>query len=316
MVQIAEGSYTSDGLARNVTSPGWAADFVIVKGGANRGVFWTKDMPAASLKGATGAIVLQNADGITQHASGFTVAADNAGAATRINVSGTVYHWIAFRDNAATDFSVYSFTGNATAETKATGSTLSGTPNAAFLLPGSTANARAVYWAASTMTAANSKQLASSAGTGFITGLVSGGISVSTSASVNASGETYYVVVMKDVAGLIKLLTYTSQASGFTVSGAGFAPGTIFGNVENAASEAYFRGSAQTGDNAYGMAATNTASGRITAKTADGFTVGTSALTNDTAVARPYHALAFLSGTSSAPAGGAGNQRLLMMGVG
>lgn len=303
MVQIESGSFTSDGLARNISPFGAGINdkmLVIVKGGAQKGAFWTTDMPAGSLKAATGAVILQAADGIRQHADGITIDADNAGAVTRINISGTLYHWTIIRDNGDGDFTVFSYTGNATAESK-TDADFTGTPNVAFVFPASVATGRAIYWAASTMVAGQSKQLASTSESSRITGLVSGGISVGTGAQVNASGETYYVALLKDVAGLVKLLTYTSQATGHSITGAGFDPEIFLVNVENSSSEMAFRGKDQTGDAAYGMGATNTATARITAEITDGFSVGTAALTNDTVTPRPYHALVLKDGGAEPP---------------
>lgn len=308
-MQISSGSYSATGSAVDITGPGWQADIVLVKGGTQRGVIWTRAMPAGSLKALSGSLVMQAADGITAHASGFSVAADNAGAATRINISGTTYYWIAIRDNGAGDCAVGSYTGNGGTQTftsHAIGS-LTAAPTIVWAIPGSTSTARAASFTTRTFTTGQYKVLTGAAGPSGITALVTGGFSVGASGNTNANTETYYYAALSDATGLVKTMSYTSIVAGGddrVITGLGFDPQNVFVNVDNASYIAALRFKDQSGDVTTLLDTSAAPANVIQSFVTDGFTIGTNNSVNDQATARPYHVWAMRDGTSTGGGGG------------
>lgn len=297
------GSYTGNGTTQNVTAPGAAAGLVLIKVAGSIAAMWCSAMPAASYKAATGSTALVTTNGITQHASGFTVGSD-----ATINANGLTYDYVCVCDNADGNFSAISYTGNATDNRDLTLTGLSGTPDAAWVL-GDTA--QPVARRTSTMSGDQSGTYTTSLTTNLIQAFGSGTIQVGTSAIVNGNGITYYAVALKAVVGLFAVVTYTGDGTdNRDITGVGFSPDNII-TKSASTDEPPFYPKRFTTDTCHHLTASADASDRIQARVSDGFTVGANVRVNANGVA--YHATAWKDGTTAPPTS---TNRLLSLGVG
>lgn len=309
---IKHGSYTGNGTTQDLTALGAAATFVLVKTSAQIAALWTSTMPAASFKPATGSSALTTTNGITQHASGFTV-----GSAANVNTNATTYDYVAISDNADGNVSVGSYVGNGSDNRNITLSGFSGTPDLVLVL-GDTAQPTA--WRTSAMSGDSSQTFGTSLTTNIIQAFGSGNFQVGTSAIVNTATATptYYYLALKNVANLFKVLDDGSNRAYLgdttdnrTITGAGFQPDSILVKSVSTDEPCWYAARFTT-DTCHHLTASADASDRIQARASDGFQVGTNVRVNS---AQNYHALAFKDGTAAAaPVSPSGS--LLLLGVG
>src|SRR5581483_10188171 len=300
-VIIASGNYTGNGSTQDVTGLGAPAGLVLIKGGSSIAPMWCSAMPAGSYKAATGSTALVTTNGITQHASGFTVGSD-----ATINTNAVVYDWWAISDNSAGDFSAITYTGNATDNRDLTMTGLTGTADAAWIL-GDTAQPTARR--TSTMSGDSSGTYTTSLTTNLIQAFGSGTIQVGTSAIVNGNGITYYAVAVKAVTGLLAVLTYTGDGTDSrNITGAGFSPDNII-TKSASTDEPPFYPKRFTTDTCHHLTASADNSDRIQARVSDGFQAGTNTRVNANGVV--YHALLLKDGSSAPPPTVSGRLMLL-----
>jgi hypothetical protein len=306
-MQIASGSDTGNGTSQNITTPGWAADVVLVKGGSSVMQLWTSAMGATSCKPLTGSTALDATTGVSQHASGFTVAGNAA-----INTNATTYYWLAIRDDGTADFQVGSYTGNGGDSRNLT--PLDFDPNLVII---ASATTNAMVFRTSTMSGDASTTFNGTPGINVIQSFITNGWQVGTDASVNTNAVTYYYAAFKN-SDLFKVLddgsnrAYQGNATdNRTITGAGFQPDAFALTKAVSSLVATTRFKAHTGDQSADVdAASSTATDRIQAFAADGFQVGAATRVNSNGV--DYHAFVFKEGTSTGGGGGgAGHGQLL-----
>jgi hypothetical protein len=298
-MQIAYGTYTGNGTSQDITGPGWAADFVWIKGGSSIAQLWTSTMGATSCKPATGSTALDTTTGVSQHASGFTVAGNAA-----INTNAATYYYLAIRDNGIADFQVGSYTGNGSDNRDL--ALLDFDPNAVFVM---SAGADPVAMRLSTMTGDQSCVFNGALSANLIQNIITNGWQTGNSTTVNnADARTYYYVAAKN-STLLHVIDDASNRSyvgdgtdSRTITGAGFTP-DAFALVKAATSiVATARFGSHAGDQSADVdAASSTSADRIQAFAADGFEVGTATRVNTNGT--NYHAIVMKAGTVAAPSG-------------
>jgi hypothetical protein len=254
-----------------------------------------------SVKPLTGSTAIDTTTGISQHASGFTVAGNAA-----INTNATTYYWLAVRDDGSADFQVGSYTGNGGNPRSLT--LLDFTPNALFLMSESTDPAALRM---STMSGDASCLFNGSISANIIESFITNGWTVGNSGSANTNGRVYYYAAFKD-SDIFKVLddgnnrAYQGNSTAGsndnrTITGAGFTP-DAFAFVKNSGSVvSTARFKAHVGDQSADFdSGSSTGSDRIQAFASDGFQVGTQARVNTAGT--DYHALVAKEGTSTPPA--------------
>ena len=111
-MQQATGAYTGNGTSQAITGLGFAPDFVIVRGRTDGDISQctvarTKDMTSTYGLGRQ-TIPPWYANAVTSlDADGFTVGTED-----KVNKSGWLYYWVAFRNSGAGDFVIGKYTGD------------------------------------------------------------------------------------------------------------------------------------------------------------------------------------------------------------
>ena len=112
-----------------------------------------------------------------------------------------------------------------------------------------------------------------------ITGILSNGFSVGSGASVNASGDTYHYVAIKNKSGEIATGSYTGNGVDNTnITGLSFQPDFVWVLIPGVAS--IWRTSTMTGDNSMPFTSTGLVADCIQALNSNGFQIGTDARVN------------------------------------
>ncbi len=298
-MKIASGSYSGNGTSQDVTGLGAAADLVIIKGGSIIATIWTSTMGAGARKPMTGATAV-GANGVTQHASGFSVGSDAA-----VNTNATTYYYVAIQDNAVADFQVGSYTGNGSDGRSLT--PLDFDPNLVII---ASAGADACTFRVSTHNGDQSALLTGTTVSDHIQSFVTNGWTVGTNSRVNnADARTYYYAAIKNTTNLFKVIDDGSNRAylgdGATdnrsITGAGFQPDAlaVVKSTGNFVGVARFK--AHTGDQTAEFdTGSSTQTDRIQAYEADGFQIG---LSNRVATnATDHHAFVLKEGSSAAAA--------------
>lgn len=249
-------------------------------------------MDATHSKPLVGATAMLTTGITSLDANGFTV-----GTSTSVNTNGSIYFYIALRDNGAGDFYVGNYTGNNTDDRTIDASAgISGTPNVVITM--SEAAQRAA-WCSSTMTAGQSQTTNEAQTTNLIQALSSGGFQVGTDLTVNEDTVDFHYMVFKDVANVFKAFSYTGNGSDNTsITGVGFRSHNMC--VQNASAGAeimVIRFKAQAGDLSNDLQASEAAN-LIQRFESDGMQVGNDSQVNTSTVV--YHGFAMRDGETGA----------------
>lgn len=289
-MQLAIGNYTGSGSDGNgITGIGFQPDFVMVKDGAQGICYCSSSMGAGNSllsNAATGFI----ATGIKSlDSGGFTL-----GTSASANSAATRYDYIALRNNNAGDFAVGSYAGNGVADTPIT---VGFQPN--IVLVGSIQSV--IFLRTSDMATNNSYRMDGAAGAdaNSIKTLTATGFTVGTSAAANSNGVTYYYIAIKSTTGLVNTNTFTGNGTSLSFTGMGFQPQTVTVKANAAVTGCIgFSGLLST---VYDWGNGGNSNARITSLDTDGYSVGSNAQANDSAVA--MFGFGLKAGTSLPPSG-------------
>jgi hypothetical protein len=281
LLRMASGFYAGNGADDRAISAGFQPDLVIVKDGGNReGVARTSTMPGDASK-PMGTLTGLEADHIQSlTASGFTIGTNN-----KVNENGKIYYWTAFMASGQT-MKVGSYPGNATGQ-PITGAGFS--PEYVAVL-GATPQ-RAVQ-----RFSGMSRTFRFDAGTGTTTGITSldaDGFTVGTDLEVNAAATTYHYVAFNDIAGSIKVGSYSGTGGdNRNITPPNFQPGYVLIRANDTVTgrPTAHRPASLAGDSTLFFAGSASAADRIQALQAAGFQLGTSGNVNANTI--PYHYLA------------------------
>ena len=294
-MQIKSGSYAGTGIAQSITGVGFQPVAVFIKGsGATISVVCMASMGADQTKPITGSSALF-AGGVTSlDADGFTVGTDS-----RVNAAATTNYWIAFGDNGVPDLHQSSYVGDGGNDRSITGSGFQ--PDQVFT--GSATTAGGLIWRASSMGADASQGFAQALTADQIQAMEADGFQVGTSSNANANLVTYHYLCLKDVANLVKTLSYTGNgADGRSLADMTFQPDNVITKSATNTNGGRIRFKDQVGDLTFPFSGAAAAANNIQALEADGFQVGTAANVNENTIV--FHTLRLKDGTSSAAASG------------
>lgn len=288
------GTYTGDGNSTHaLTSTGFTPSLVVIKGSSTTtAAYKSASMPTNDSQSFSSANEVSDGTVFkTLDSTGFTV-----GNATRVNSSSTNYWFFAFKTT-SNAFSEGSFTGD-------------GLDNKAITAPGykpnyvwlKNANATTPIRTEFNLTETNGDYSGtfsdSNNTTGEIKSLDSTGFTVGTAASANESGKTLYWMAFGGASTPSGSGTYSMKVGSFTgtgsaqsITGIGFTPDLVIIKDSTAASHAVFRTTLMKGDSTayFGNTAVNFTGG-ITSLDSGGFTLGTDATVNSSAVVYYYQA--------------------------
>jgi hypothetical protein len=292
LLRMASGSYTGNAGDNRAISVGFQPDLVIVKHTSFReGVARTSTMPADASK-PMGTLTGLQADNIQSFtASGFVI-----GTNVRVNETGGIYHWTAFKASGQT-VKLGSYSGNAT------GQPITGVGFSPELVAVLGATPQRAVHRFSGMT----RTYRFDTGTGTTTGITSldaDGFTVGTDLEVNAAATTYHYAAFNDVAGSIKVGSYSGNGGdNRDITGVNFQPGYVLIRANDTVTgrPAVHRPASLAGDNSLFFAGAAAAADRIQALQADGFQLGASGNVNATTIAYHYLAVANTAGGCSLP---------------
>ena len=290
-MQVKTGTYTGDGIVdKSITGVGFQPNFVLIKGGSNLAVMTTSTMGADLTKDVRNAAA-PFAGGIKSLAAdGFTLGTD-----AKVNASGTVYYYLAVRDNGAGDFAVGSYAGNGADARQITG--VGFQPDAVIIASRGT---HAATWRTSDMSGDNSQQFNNTLVANYIQALNADGFELGTNSIVNGAAVTYDWIAIKNTASLFKVLTYTGNAvDSRSITGCGFQPDFAYSKPATFTSSGPLRFKDHVGDSSSLLSAVADAVNRIQAFEADGIQIGTNVEVNSDTIV--YNAMFFKDGTSSPP---------------
>ena len=220
------GTYTGTGAALAITGLGFQPDFIIIaRGASNEGKFYQRTLlGVGNYQHLHNAIAVVDTESVTAFdADGFTL-----GTSTASNDTGVVYRYIAWKAVAAFSAGI-AYTGTGVAKTEAHG--LGATPNIIAVKNSAAAIAWGLYLSA--VASPETKRfswvatLPTVSTTSWNDTVPDGtNITVGTATQTNVLAGTYIGYTMADVAGVVKIGTYTGNgnASGPVVSGLGFSP--------------------------------------------------------------------------------------------
>lgn len=94
---LVVGQYTGNGTSQDITTPGWTPDLVIIVGASatEAPVIWIDNYPDGSFQRVGGNNLAVLSNGVSDHASGFSVGSANA-----VNESGVEFYYLAFKEAA------------------------------------------------------------------------------------------------------------------------------------------------------------------------------------------------------------------------
>lgn len=195
---VKTGTYTGTGASNPITGFGFAPVFLWIKrhGATSPSVQVIKTGGVSHSK-ANGANAVVNDTNITLDADGFTLVGNDA----TFNTNGGTYEYIAVGAEAA-DMAVFEYAGDTT-DNRTVGS-FSFTPDLVFVLPSSTV--RPAWRCDQTAGDLSHDRYDRDVVANAVQALQSGSIQVGT--SLNASATTYYVAVLKKVAGVLSTAEY------------------------------------------------------------------------------------------------------------
>ncbi|MCP4205280.1 MAG: hypothetical protein GY769_25500, partial [bacterium] len=222
---VVTGSYVGDGVDGNsITGVGFQPDFVIVKQEASgrntvaRSSAMSGDVTKSFVDG-----LVEFANGIESlDANGFTVGSD-----ATVNTSGQTYHWIAFKETAG-EMTVGSYTGDGLDNRSIAGFGFQ--PDYAIVMGG---GARESVQRFQGQVGDASLEIGSSAVlSNVIQAFEADGIQVGSDSRVNQSGEPYYYVAWKEVAGTTAFGTYSGNGTdNRAITDVGFEPDYVLVKV-------------------------------------------------------------------------------------
>lgn len=264
-MQIAVGTYTGNGSSsRDITGVGFDPDAVILLKEA------TDD---DGYRDTDGAVTLSNGMGGSPSAlitDGFSVGSSE-------NTNGVVFHWVAFRDNGASDFKIGSYVGDGTDNRSITGF---GFKPTIVIAKVSTPRMKEAGSGDTADRTRSCHQYYGSAN--YIQKLEADGIEVGT--SLNSNGITYKYVAWKEVANVCKSSNYTGNGTDNRDIDIGFQPDMVWVSADEYESPGSgIRTSTYSGDKTTptydrsGEPITNA----IQAFNANGFQVGTRTFVNE-----------------------------------
>lgn len=288
------GTYTGNGAASRAIATGFQPDMVTVKRSTAVGAHFRT---AAMTANRTEFFTTSAADTAGNYIASFAPTAFNVGATDNVNAG--VYNFFAFRGGAGS-FAQGTYAGNAADNRNITG--LGFQPDL-VLVKNSTSN-----------TANNRRSIMSgdkhfgdlssyasdavADAVDMVQAMQSDGFQVGTGVNVNQTGVTVYWFAFGGTpsptgSGSFEMAqgSYTGNGAARSISGLGFAPDLVM-IKDNAANFAVFRIRQMAGDaTAYFASATADFTGGITALGVDGFSLGTSTITNTNG--NTYHWQAF-----------------------
>ena len=266
-LQMQTGSYVGDGTdARGITGLGFQPDFIIIKSesAAYSTVVRTSSMTGDATKALVGGLPIF-ADGIESlDADGFTVGTDG-----RVNAGGETYHWTAF-SAAAGEMVVGSYTGDGTDDRSVSGFGLQA-DYAIVMGEGAHESVQRFQ----DQVGDTSLEVGSSAVlTNVIQAFEADGLQIGSDVRVNQSGQEYFYVAWKEVAGKTDFGTYAGDGTDDrSISGVGFQPDYVLVKIEGGG-DAIHHPDSLTGDNSLGTGTDGTFADGVQQFTADGFEVG------------------------------------------
>ncbi|MGB6045519.1 MAG: DUF4347 domain-containing protein, partial [Pirellulales bacterium] len=272
-MQMITGSYVGDGVdGRGITGLGFDPDLVIIKQGASG------QNTVARTSAMTGDVTKSFVDGIAEFANGieslngdgFTVGTD-----ATVNSSGQTYYWTAFKA-AAGEMSVGSYTGDGLDDRSITGV---GFQADYAIVMGAGAHESVQRFqdqsGDASLEVGSSSPLAN-----VIQAFEADGFQVGSDSRVNQSGQDYYYVAWKEVAGKTAFGTYTGDdADNRAITDVGFQPEYVLTRME-AGGDSVHRPDSLTGDNTLGIGSDGAFADGIQQYLPTGFEVGSHIIVN------------------------------------
>jgi len=286
-IKMASGSYTGDATDNRSIAVGFQPDYVIVKDTNNTEGAARSSSMVGDVSKPMGSLTAFTADHVQSlTATGFTIGTNN-----RVNRSGRIYHWVAFKANSQA-MKVGTYNGNGTTQS-ITG--VGFQPELVILMGNNAQRAAARYSGAA-------RTYGFDASTGVTTGVTAfsaDGFTVGAAAEANSNGVAYHYVAFNDVANSISVGSYAgNNTDNRSIATPNFQPEFVMVGADDAATgrSANWRPSSLAGDSTQLFTATAAGTNRIQALQATGFQLGTSTDVNANAVNYNYIAV-----RSSAP---------------
>lgn len=274
------GSYTGSGENRMISNLDFKPDLVIIKGGANLGVFRTSLMAgdstaylASATANTTNMITSINPDGFS------------LGTNATVNAAATVYYWTAYgnawnsvTNSGSSDFYIGSYTGNLIDNRNITRLPFQADLVTVKALTGSLIGFFKTSAMGSSATDLTGFLSAAAETTNYIQALQSDGFQIGNIAAANTANTVYYYFGFKSGSNF-GVGTYQGNGSTQSIN-VGFQPNAIWSKIITNAQAAAYRTSEGAADSALPLSASGSVTGAITSITATGFNLGSNALTN------------------------------------
>ncbi|MBI5699938.1 Ig-like domain-containing protein [Candidatus Saganbacteria bacterium] len=275
---MSSGSYLGNGTSMSITSVGFRPDLVIVKSdtAAGYGVFATSKMTPDSTAYLANAAA-NFSDGITS----LTGTGFNIGANAAVNTVGITYRWTAFGNSGSTNFVVGSYTGTSTGVGVGDNRSIPALDFTPDIVAIKRDGASLGVFRTASIAGDNTAYFSVTADTAdVIQALETTGFQVGTNAQANTAANLYHYFAFKATTDQFKESTYVGNATdNRNITGVGFIPGLLLiKRPEGTANtNAVFRNSSLSGDNAQYFTNTANASDLIQALQSDGFQIGSGA---------------------------------------
>ena len=285
------GSYQGSGAAKTITT-GFQPDYIMAKSA-------TTAVAANFRTSSMGTNVGQYMIATTQDTTGIlfqTISSNSFTVGTTNSSNAVTYYYVAFK-NVTGSFGVGTYTGNAADNRAITG--VGFTPNMVLVKNANAGTAVSAVWNITQNYGDTTGYMTATANlVDAVQSLDSDGFTIGTNSVVNGNGNTVYYVAFGSAtadpaaSGTFKMATgtFTGTAALQQISGLEFAPDLVIikGNTTQAGA---FRTRVMGGDTtAYLDAATANFTGGIISLNNDGFTLGTSAVTNNSGTTYYYTA--------------------------
>ncbi len=286
------GTYTGNGGSQSITSVGFQPDLVITKtSGSAVGIWKSSSMAGTASNYFHNANELASGGIESLDTTGFSVGSNSSA-----NSNGTNYYYVAFKEvDDFMDVGTYTGTGVDSRHIgPAVDPNLDFTPNFVWIKASDHGTPQNGVFTTSEFYGDRSSAIPDGGATvNIIQSLKKsgGGFEIGAATTVNSSGVTHHYAAFggasTKAAGTDELLinsgSYTGTGAALGITGVGFSPDLIIIKHDDQATDqhAIFRTSLMIGDRTQTLSNTSSVfTGGVTSITADGFTVGTSALAN------------------------------------
>ena len=279
-MRAVTGSYTGNGVADTTITVGFQPDFVMVNGTCFR---------TSSHATNNSSLLANNSSNLTNEIKTFTSTGFTIGSSGNVNTNGTTYYYFACKDTGVGDFKVGTYTGDGNNNKAITGVGFS--PSMVMIKGNS---GQYGWWRTSNQVGDTTLGFAGFRNTSnLIKSIDSDGFTLGTHVGVNENGITFYYAAFGTSSTTFAVNSYTGNATdNRDITSVGFQPLMVWIKADNPISSVV-RFDSNSGDAATIFGDTvNYGADVIQAFISNGFTIGTSAASNENNTPNQYFAIA------------------------